>query len=76
MANQLYNQLNNNQPTQFQNFMQNPLQFLASRNVNIPQDFANDPHGAVQYLLNSGKMTQQQLNMLTQRAQQMGIKLK
>lgn len=75
MANPLYNQITKQQPNQFQAFMQNPMQFLASRNLNIPQEYANNPQAAVQYLLNSGKMSQQQLNMLTQKAQQMGIKL-
>ena len=77
MANPLFNQLNNQQQqsNQFQVFRQNPMQFLANRNLNIPQELANDPHGAVQYLLNNGKMTQQQLNMLTQHVQKMGLKL-
>ena len=65
----------NNTTNPFNSFMQNPMQFLASRNLNIPTQYANDPHGAVQYLLNSGRMSQQQLNMLTQQAQRMGIKL-
>ena len=59
----------------FNQFIQNPLQWLTQRQINIPQEYANDPHGAVQYLLNNGKMTQEQLNMLTQRANQLGIKL-
>ena len=75
MANPLYNQITKQQPNQFQAFMQNPMQFLASKNLNIPQEYANNPQAAVQYLLNSGKMSQQQLNMLTQKAQQMGVKL-
>lgn len=59
----------------FNQFMQNPIQWLTQRCINIPQEYANDPHGAVQYLLNSGKMSQDQLNMLTQKANQLGIKL-
>lgn len=59
----------------FSQFMQNPIQWLMQRQINIPQEYANDPHGAVQYLLNNGKMTQEQLNTLTQRANQLGIKL-
>lgn len=59
----------------FNQFMQNPVQWLMQRKINIPQEYANDPHGAVQYLLNNGQMTQDQLNMLTQKANQMGIKL-
>lgn len=59
----------------FNNFMQNPMQFLTQRKINIPQQFANDPHGAVQHLLNNGQMSQNQLNRLTQMANQMGVKL-
>lgn len=56
-------------------FQQNPIQFLLRRNINIPQQFQNDPHGAVQYLLNSGQMTQNGFNQLSQYAQSMGYKL-
>jgi hypothetical protein len=61
--------------SQFNSFTQNPMQFLLQRKINIPQQYANDPHGAVQYLLNNGQMSQAQLNSLTQQAQRMGIKL-
>jgi len=60
---------------QFNSFKQNPMQFLMNSKINIPQQFANDPHGAVQYMLNNGQMTQEQLNHLTQMAQKMGVKL-
>ena len=59
----------------FNAFKQNPMQFLMQNNLNIPQQFANDPQGAVQHMLNSGQMSQEQLNRLTQMAQKMGIKL-
>lgn len=59
----------------FQSFMQNPMQFLLQRRINIPQQFQNDPHGAVQYLLNNGQMKQEDFNRLSQMANQMGIKL-
>ena len=59
----------------FNSMMQNPIQWLTDRKINIPQEYSNDPHGAVQYLLNNGKMSQDQLNKLTQVANQMGIKL-
>ena len=76
MANPLFNeQMNKGFMNQFNQFKQNPMQFLVSHKVNIPQQFINDPHGAVQHMLNSGQMTQQQLNSLTQMAQKMGIKL-
>lgn len=76
MANPLFNeQMNRGFMSQFNQFRQNPMQFLASNRINIPQQFANDPHGAVQYMLNNGQMSQEQLNKLTQMAQNMGIKL-
>lgn len=76
MASRLFNeQQQSGMMNQFNTFMQNPMQYLMQRKLNIPQQFANDPHGAVQHLLNSGQMTQQQLNSLTQMAQKMGIKV-
>ena len=59
----------------FSSFMQNPMQFLMQRKINIPQQYQNDPHGAVQYLLNNGQMRQEDFNRLSQIAGQMGIKL-
>jgi len=76
MANSLYNeQAQNGLKEQFNSFVQNPLQFLTQRKINIPQQFSNDPHGAIQYMLDNGQMSQDQLNKLTQMAQQMGVKL-
>lgn len=74
--NELYKTMNPNPMMgQFKQFMQNPMQFLMSRKINIPEQYANDPHGAVQYLLNNGQMSQDTLNKMTQMANQMGIKL-
>ena len=76
MANPLFNeQMTRSLMPQFNSFMKNPMQFLMQRKINIPQQFSNDPHGAIEYMLNNGQMTQQQLNSLTQMAQKMGIKL-
>ena len=41
--------------------MQNPTQML--QKLNIPQEYANNPQGAIQYLMNNGKITQEQYNM-------------
>lgn len=72
MTNPLYQeQMNNN----INNYLHNPLQFLTQRGANIPQQYANDPHGFVQYLLNNNKISQSRLNQAIQQAQQMGIKL-
>lgn len=59
---------------QFGQMRQNPMGFLASRGLNIPPQYANDPKGAVQYLLTNGRMNQGMLNNLMQRAQAMGFK--
>ena len=39
----------------------NPMQFLNARGVNIPQNI-NTPDGIIQHLLNTGQISQQQLN--------------
>lgn len=76
MGNPLFKEQANKQFTnQFNMFKQNPMQYLMQNKINIPQEYANDPHGAVQYMLNNGQMTQEQLNSLTQMAQKMGVNL-
>lgn len=60
---------------QFNMFMQNPFQFLLSRNINIPQEYANNPQGAIQYLMNTGRMSQQTFENLRSKATQMGMTL-
>lgn len=46
----------------FQSFMSNPIQFMTQRKLNIPQQYLNDPNGAIQYLMNSGRISQDQYN--------------
>lgn len=58
----------------FNQFKSNPMQFLMQRKINIPQQYQNDPQGAVQYLMNSGQLTQDGFNKLSNIAQQMGLK--
>lgn len=71
MANPLFqNQL----MTQFNQFKSNPMSFLLQRNVNIPQQYLNNPEEAVKYLMNNGQMTQEQYNRLNQMAQSLGLK--
>ena len=55
----------------FQQFRANPMQFMMQSGLNIPQQYANDPNGAIQYLMDSGKMTQQQYNQIRQIAGQL-----
>ena len=77
MATNLFNSLQKPNPMmqQFSTFQKNPFQFLIQRNIQIPQEYQQDPKEAVQYLLNSGKMSQNQFNQLNSIASQMGIKL-
>lgn len=44
---------------------QNPLQFLAQRGLNIPNNI-NDPQAIIQHLLNSGQITQEQVKQAQQ----------
>ena len=39
----------------------NPMQFLMSKGINVPQNI-NSPEGIIQHLLNTGQISQQQLN--------------
>lgn len=59
---------------QLQMFRNNPSQFLLSRNIQIPNQYLNNPREAVQYLMNTGRMSQSSLNQLMGMASQMGIK--
>ena len=54
---------------QFQGFMNNPAQMLQQR-LNLPQNALNDPNKAIQELMNSGRMSQAQYNMLNRMAGQ------
>jgi hypothetical protein len=40
---------------------QNPMQMLAQK-YNIPQNVGNNPNDIIQYLLNSGQVSQDQVN--------------
>lgn len=71
---QMQNQNANNPMNQFGQFRSNPMSFLASRGLNIPQQYANDPRGAVQYLIQNGQMNQGALNNLIQKVQMMGFR--
>lgn len=61
--------------TQFNQFRQNPGQYLISRKLNIPENLLAEPQKSVQYLLNNGTMTQQQLNQIQPIAQRLAIAL-
>jgi len=49
--------------------MQNPTQIL--QQLNIPNNYANDPQGAIQYLMNNGRITQDQYNAANNQLRQL-----
>ena len=78
MSNPIRNQMNNssnNVMGMFNQFRQNPMQFLIQRHRNIPQEYQNNPKEAVQYLMNNGQLSQDNFNKLSQMASNMGVKL-
>lgn len=53
----------------FKQFKSNPAQMLSG--LNLPENLMNDPKAAVQHLMNSGQMSQQQFNQLSNMANQL-----
>lgn len=54
----------------FNQFRSNPAQFLASRGMNIPQQYMSSPEAAAKYLMQSSNMSQDSINNLMQTASQ------
>lgn len=77
MANKLYEEEQSKSTPNglFSRFMQNPMQALLASKYNIPQEYSNNPEQIINYLLNSGQITQQQLDSMVSRAQKMGVKI-
>lgn len=61
-----------NMMNMFNQFKQNPIGAIMSMGFNIPQNVQNNPEATVNYLRNSGQMSDQQFNMFSQLAQQFG----
>ena len=57
-----------------QNSIMNKAQQLVQQ-LNVPQEMQNNPHQIVDYLVQSGRISQDKLNRVMQIAQRMGIKL-
>lgn len=55
---------------QFTGFMRNPMQFMMSRNLNVPNNMMGDPDRIIQHLMNNGQMSQDQYNQLQKMAKQ------
>lgn len=69
--NPLYNAtMQNNNPliSSLKALQQNPMQFLAQRRFNIPQNIQNDPNAIIQHLMNTGQISQEKYNQASQMA--------
>lgn len=51
-------------------FMQNPMQALISRGINIPPEYMNSPEAAAKYLMSNSNMSQDQINQIMNLASQ------
>lgn len=60
----------NNPMQMLQQFKANPMQFLMSRRMNVPQNMMNDPNAIINHLLSTGQISQEQLNRAYQMAGQ------
>ena len=49
-----------------QQFRQNPRQMLLQRRMNVPQGIANDPQAILNHLLQTGQISQNQVNQAYQ----------
>ena len=54
----------------FNQFRQNPIGAIMGMGFNVPPHLQNNPEGTVNYLRNSGQMSEQQFNQFSQLAQQ------
>lgn len=59
-----------NMASQFGGFMQNPMQALLQRRINVPQNLMGNPSGIIQHMMNTGMLNQQQYNAARMAAQQ------
>ena len=59
----------NNPLQMLQQLKANPMQFLMQRRFNIPQGMAADPQQILNHLVQSGQISQQQINQAYQMAQ-------
>lgn len=57
--------------SQFRGFMQNPTQYLLQKNLGLTENMLKNPNDAIQYLMNSGKISQEQYNWAVSQANQL-----
>lgn len=61
--------MNNQMLGMLQQLKANPVQFLMQRRFNLPQGVPADPQSILNHLLQTGQVTQQQINAAYQSAQ-------
>ena len=72
MINPLYKEMvgHDNNPIQMLNQLRsNPTQFILQRGFHIPDNIGNNPSSIIQYLLNSGQVSQERYNQAVQMTQ-------
>ena len=55
--------------SEYNNFLQNPVQWLSQRNMQNPQQMMQNPQRAVQSMMNSGAMNNNQFSQIMSMAQ-------
>ena len=55
--------------SEYNNFLQNPVQWLSQRNIQNPQQMMQNPQQAVQSMMNSGAMNNNQFSQIMSMAQ-------
>ena len=53
---------------QLQGFAANPMQFMMQSKMNIPQEYLQDPNKAIQHLMNTGQLSQEQYDWAVKEA--------
>lgn len=76
MSNPLYNAMGGGMPSlpqMLQQLKANPMQMLGRR-FNLPSGITADPNAIIQHLMQTGQVTQQQLNAIYQQAERLGLR--
>ena len=73
MANPIFQMMMGRQQ-QSNPFNQNPIELLAQKGINIPEENRGSSKDMVQYLLDSGAMNRNAFNAICNRLQMMGFK--
>ena len=76
MANKLFQETqNNNLMNKLDELKKNPARFFAENGLKVPKEYQNNPHDIVNYLVQSGQVSQDRINSVMQIANKIGIKL-